>query len=205
MVILPLYKRPVPAEDPINRDMVRETPMHWMIRIARTIKRIMDKVNFVLAFVCGALVFFYMFLVGANITGRYLFNNPVDGTLEIGQLVLASVIFFSLAYTQKEGAHIRVIAVLKTLPQKWQNSFETVILAIGFLIMVLMAWRALPFALESFRMREVHMSVDVPIWPTKFIFFIGWCILGLQFLQEFLNKILPKSGSEKNSHLSESK
>lgn len=179
--------------------------MHWMIRISRTAKQIMDKVNFVLAFICGALVFFYMFLVGANITGRYLFNHPVDGTLEIGQLVLASVIFFTLAYTQKEGAHIRVIAVLKTLPQKWQDGFETAILAIGFLVMVLMAWRALPFALESFRMREVHMSVDVPIWPTKFIFFIGWCILGLQFLQEFLNRILPKAGSEKIQHLPESK
>ena len=179
--------------------------MRWVIRVTRTTKKVMDKVNFVLAFVCGALVFFYMFLVGANITGRYLFNRPVDGTLEIGQLMLASVIFFSLAYTQKEGAHIRVTAVLKTLPQRWQDRFESAILAIGFLIMIIMAWQALPFALESFHMREVHMSVDVPIWPTKFIFFVGWCILGLQFLLEFLDRVLPKSGSEKNQRLQDSK
>ena len=165
----------------------------------------MKRVNTVLAFFCGALVFFYMFLVGANITGRYVFNNPVYATLEIGQLVLASVIFFSLAYTQNQDAHIRVTAVLKTLPKKWQNIFETAILAIGFLIMILMAWKALPFALESFEMREVHMSVDVPIWPTKFIFFFGWCLLGLQFLLEFLNRILPKLSSEKNPRPQEGK
>ena len=71
--------------------------------------------------------------------------------------------------------------------------------------MILMAWKSLPFALESFEMREVHMSVDVPIWPTKFIFFFGWCILGLQFLLEFLNRVLGKSGSEEIQRLQESK
>ena len=164
----------------------------------------MKRVNTVLAFFCGALVFFYMFLVGANITGRYLFNNPVYATLEIGQLVLASVIFFSLAYAQMENAHVRVTAVQKILPHKWQDKFETAILFVGFLMMILMAWRSLPFALESFEMREAHVSVDVPIWPTKFIFFFGWCILGLQFLLEFLNRVLPKSGSKKRQHPQES-
>ena len=171
-----------------------------MTNIVHHTKKVMDRVNLVLASICGALVFFYMFLVAANITGRYIFNRPIDGTLEIGQLVLASVIFFSLAYTQKEDAHIRVTAVLKMLPQSWQNRFEAGILLIGFLIMILMAWRAFPFAMESFRMREVHMSVDVPIWPTKFIFFIGWCILGLEFFLEFLNRILPTPGPEKLQH-----
>ena len=174
--------------------MVNKVP--WMITVARTSVQFMKRVNTKLALVSGALVFFYMFLVGANITGRYVFNRPIDGTLEIGQLVLASVIFFSLAYVQVKDAHIRVTAVLKILPCKWQDKFETAILAVGFVMMILMAWRSLPFALESFEMREVHMSVNVPIWPTKFIFFFGWCLLGLQFLLEFLNRILWKFGSE---------
>ena len=178
--------------------------MPSMINIVHKTKKILYRVNLALASICGALVFLYMFLVGTNITGRYLFNKPIDGTLEIGQLVLASVIFFSLAYTQQEDAHIRVTAVLKTLPQRWQNRFETAILAIGFLVMILMAWRAFPFAMESLRMREVHMSVDVPIWPTKFIFFVGWSILGLQFLLEFLNRILPTPGPQKIQRLQES-
>jgi TRAP-type mannitol/chloroaromatic compound transport system permease small subunit len=78
-----------------------------------------------------------------------------------------------------------------------RDKFETVILVVGFLMMILMAWRSLPFAMESFHMREVHMSVDVPIWPTKFIFFIGWSMLGFQFFIEFINRIIPESDSEK--------
>lgn len=171
--------------------------MPWLMNAARASLKFMKRINTVLALICGALVFLYMFLVGTNITGRYLFNHPVYGTLEIGQLVLASVIFFSLGYAQIEDAHIRVTAVQKILPRKWQDKFETAILIVGFLMMILMAWRSLPFAVESYELREVHMSVDVPIWPTKFIFFFGWCILGLQFLLEFLNRVLLSSGSEK--------
>ena len=172
--------------------------MHGMIKAARACKDFMGKLNIVIAVMCGAIVFFYMFLVSTNIAGRYFFNRPIDGTLEIGQLVLATVIFFNLAHAQMKNAHIRVVAVLEFLPQKWRDKIETIILAVGFLMMVLMAWRSIPFAMESFRMKEVHMSVDVPIWPTKFIFFIGWSMLGFQFFIEFINRIIPDSGAEKS-------
>ena len=172
-----------------------------MTKAAHACKAFMGKLNIAVAVICGAIVFFYMFLVSTNIAGRYFFNRPIDGTLEIGQLVLATVIFFNLAHAQMKDTHIRVVAVLELLPQKWRNKIETAILAIGFLMMVLMAWRSIPFAIESFRMREVHMSVDVPIWPTKFIFFIGWSMLGFQFFIEFINRIIPESDPEKSPGL----
>jgi TRAP-type C4-dicarboxylate transport system permease small subunit len=170
--------------------------MHAIIIASSATIRLMKRVNSALAAVCGGLVFLYMFLVAGNITGRYIFNRPVSGTLEIGQLVLASVIFFSLGYTQMLDAHIRVTVVLKSLPQRWQERFQAAILATGFLMMIIMAWRALPFAVESFRIREVPMSVDVPVWPTKFIFFIGWSLLGFQFFLEFVDRIFLKPNLE---------
>lgn len=172
--------------------------MHGIIRAAHACRAFMGKLNIGIAVICGTIVFLYMFLVSSNIAGRYFFNRPIDGTLEIGQLVLATVIFFNLAHAQMKDSHIRVIAVLELLPRRWRNRIETGILAVGFLMMVLMAWRSIPFAMESLRMREVHMSVDVPIWPTKFIFFIGWSMLGFQFLIEFINRILPEPDKEKS-------
>jgi TRAP-type C4-dicarboxylate transport system permease small subunit len=143
-------------------------------------------------------VYLYMFLVSGNIGGRYFFNKPIDGTMEIGQIVLASVIFFNLAYAQMKGAHIRVTAVLELMPKPWRWKIETAILALGFLLMAMLAWRAYPFAMYSFHLREVHMSVDVPIWPTKFIFLIGWSMFGMQFLLEFLGRILPDVNPDKD-------
>ena len=161
-------------------------------------KRIMNRINILAAVFGGLLVFAYMFLVSANISGRYFFNRPIDGTMEIGQIVLATVIFFNLAYAQMEGAHIRVTAVLERLPVIWRERVETAIKAVGFIVMALLAWRSFPFAMESFHLREAHMSVDVPIWPTKFIFFIGWCMFGVQFLLEFLNRIVTGSDHKRD-------
>jgi TRAP-type C4-dicarboxylate transport system permease small subunit len=169
-------------------------PMRWIVENARAVYRILSRINAVVALVCGVLVFCYMFLVIANVTGRYAFASPVDGTMEIGQLVLASVIFFSLAYAQMKRSHIRVRAVLEHLPLKWQEILEIATLAVGFLVMILLAWRALPFALESYNLKEVHVAVDVPIWPTKFIFFIGWTLFGIQFFVELINRVLAKLG-----------
>jgi len=168
--------------------------MRWIVKSARIAYRILCRVNAVVALACGVLVFCYMFLVIANVTGRYSFNSPVYGTMEIGQLVLASVIFFSLSYAQMKRSHIRVRAVLERLPPNWQEIFEISILAVGFLVMILLAWRALPFALESYNLKEVHVAIDVPIWPTKFIFFIGWTLFGIQFFVEFVNRVLAKLG-----------
>ena len=161
----------------------------WIMSASKS----MRKINMVAAFFCGVLVFLYMFLVSFNIAGRYLFNTPLNGTMEIGQLVLASIIFFNLAYAQGEKAHIRVTAVLDQFPSKWRHRIETITLVIGFLMMMIMAWRSVIFAVESFHIREAHMSVDVPIWPTKFIFLIGWIMLGIQFFLEILSRIFAKS------------
>lgn len=177
--------------------------MHGIMKAARLCQAFMGRLNIGIAVICGTIVFLYMFLVSTNIAGRYFFNRPIDGTLEIGQLVLATVIFFNLAHAEMKNSHIRVVAVLELLPRKWRDKIETAILAVGFLMMVLMAWRSIPFALESFHMREVHMSVDVPIWPTKSIFFIGWSMLGFQFLIELINRIIPESDTEESPGLQE--
>lgn len=169
--------------------------MDKLTSIACSTTRIMNRVNTVLALICGGIVFLYMFIVSANITGRYVFNSPVNGTLEIGQMVLAIVIFFSLGYAQMGDSHIRVTVILNSLPAKWQKRVEASIFIIGCLMMILMAYKALPYALESFAIRETHMSVDVPIWPTKFIFFIGWCLMAFQFFLEFINKLILEDKS----------
>lgn len=151
--------------------------------------RIADKVNAVLAGISGIILFLYMFLVSGNIIGRYLFKTPINGTLETGQMVLACVIFFGIAYTQASDSHIRVTVIINSLPPRIQRFIEIYIYAAGTAMMALMAYKALPFAIDSYQMNETNLSVNVPIWPTKFIFFIGWTLMGIRFFLELLKKI----------------
>ncbi|WP_355660526.1 TRAP transporter small permease [Halomonas salifodinae] len=58
--------------------------------------------------VAGATLFALMLLTTADVTGRYFFNNPILGTVELTQLMLAAVVFLSLPVVCWREAHISV-------------------------------------------------------------------------------------------------
>jgi len=62
----------------------------------------------ILANVSVALLAIMLFLGVTDVLGRYLFNRPVTGTLEIFEILLPGIVLLSLAYTQLNKAHIRV-------------------------------------------------------------------------------------------------
>ena len=65
-------------------------------------------------FALGAL----MFLGAIDVIGRYVFNYPIMGALEISQILLAALVFFGLAYTQMGRKHITVGLAYAKLPPR---------------------------------------------------------------------------------------
>lgn len=153
---------------------------------------------------CGVLLFLAMLEVIADVTGRYLFANPVPGTLEIGESLLAFVIFLSLAYVLIRGGHIRVTLFTERLPPKWQAWFDIFATAVGFSLMLLIAWQSLPFALHSYKLKEVGVCFPIPLYPAKVAFFVGSTLFCIQFFIQFISHLLrglsiqiPASGEKK--------
>src|SRR3989304_943515 len=63
----------------------------------------------------GAALLVMMLLVGADISGRRVLNKPIPGTFEVTEFLIAFVVFFALAYTQKAGGHVRVLVLTSRL------------------------------------------------------------------------------------------
>ena len=49
------------------------------------------------------IIMFLMFFASAEIIGRYIFNSPIPGHVEIVELIMAGVVFFGVAYTERTG------------------------------------------------------------------------------------------------------
>ena len=65
----------------------------------------------------GVCMFLIMMFVGAgDVIGRYVFNRPISGALEISQIAMLGVILFFLAYTQAKKGHITVEVVFNRYP-----------------------------------------------------------------------------------------
>ena len=91
----------------------------------------MTRINTPLVVFAGGLFFLYMFNVIADVTGRYAFLSPVQGTTEIGELVLPMATFLSFAYLQMHDAHIRVTLIPDRLPASWRAGFDIFAILVG--------------------------------------------------------------------------
>lgn len=56
----------------------------------------------------GATLFAMMLLTTADVTGRYFFNSPILGTVELTQLMLAALVFLSLPVVCWREEHVSV-------------------------------------------------------------------------------------------------
>jgi TRAP-type C4-dicarboxylate transport system permease small subunit len=141
--------------------------------------------------ISSVATFAMMVLVVANIFGRYLLNKPLDGTLEFTESLLVLIIFLSLALTQYDGGHIRVTLLTRRLPKTWAQALNVFCMLCGAAFFSWCAYAAWRFALQSWSFKEQEWGTVVfPLYPVKFVVFIGLFMLAIQFLLDAIAETL---------------
>jgi len=136
---------------------------------------------------CGLIsavaTFVMMVLVVANVVGRYLLNRPLTGTLEFTESLLVLIIFLSVALTQYDGGHIRVTLLTRRLPRRWARALGVFCMLCGAAFFAWCGYAAWIFAAQAYSFNEQEWGTVVfPLWPMKFVVFIGIALLAVQFL-----------------------
>jgi len=138
---------------------------------------------------CGLLLFVFIFMVVSDVSGRYLFLKPVPGTQEVGENVLAFVIFLGWAAVLANRQHIRVLIMVDRLPLRWRAGLEMLALAIGLAMMAPIAYYSVTFAYNSYVMKEVGFTYNVPRYPGKMAFALGSTLFAIQLLITFFARL----------------
>jgi TRAP-type C4-dicarboxylate transport system permease small subunit len=136
---------------------------------------------------CGLIsavaTFVMMVLVVANVAGRYLLNKPLTGTLEFTESLLVLIIFLSVALTQYDGGHIRVTLMTRRLPKRAARVLSIGCMLCGAAFFAWCGYAAWVYAAQSYSFNEHEWGeVVFPLWPMKFVVFIGIVLLAVQFL-----------------------
>ena len=141
------------------------------------------RVLYALGLLAGMTTFAMMVLVVANAISRFLFNAPVTGAFEITQSMLPILILLSLALTQFREGHIRVVLLTRRLSPFWRRLVLSLAALLGAGFFAWCAYGGWGFAMQSYAMNEQEWgAVRFPIYPVKFIVFLGLALLALQFL-----------------------
>lgn len=131
-----------------------------------------------------------------NVFGRYVFKTPLKGAVEIVQLLLVIIVYFSVAYTEVRKGHVTMDEVVGHFP-RWIKLILTSIMyfAAGVFILI-MGWQSWILAVEHTQpVLRVTDVLHLPIAPVVFVMAIGMVLFGLELL---LNAFSPLSRKDSN-------
>lgn len=141
--------------------------------------------------VAGYTTFAMMILVIANAAGRFLFNTPVSGAFELTESMLTVLVFLSLALTQYEGGHIQVVLLTQRLPHLPKKLARLMAYALGAAFFLWCAQAAWGYAVKSYLINEQQWgAIRYPLYPIKFVVFIGLALLAIQYVLGFIRQAL---------------
>ncbi|RJQ75222.1 MAG: TRAP transporter small permease [Desulfobacteraceae bacterium] len=160
-------------------------------------KRFWSEINDKLAIFSGILLGFTMFVIGIEVIARYIFNSPIIGVVDVVTVLIPLFVFLPLASAEIHDKHIRVEFVTSRWRPIWQSTLDMFAYLCGLILMILMAWVLLGFAIDAFNAGQYLPGLRrIRVWPSKFGMALGAALFAIQCLINFL-----KSGGNIKQHL----
>jgi len=148
--------------------------------------RALYRLERVLALLSGLAVFSLMVLAVISVAGRNFFNAPLPGYVDWIEQAMPLIAFMGVAYTQRDGGHIRMDILVGALRGRalWAAEFVTTALILA--LMALLVWgswahfqRSFDFAAPMWS-RDSSMDIALPLWPAKLLAPVAFSVLCLR-------------------------
>ena len=149
-------------------------PKNMVDKIIGNIKISIKSLSAVSSFLLGAMIL----IVVANVVGRFLFNLPVFGTIELVELMMVIICFFAIPYTSMNRGHVRITLFINLLPKRVQKILGRIssLLTVG--IFSIITYQAAVNTWYYFK--NLNHCTDIfefPLAPFRAVMFLGFVIL----------------------------
>lgn len=144
------------------------------------------KLESAFALLSGLAVFSLMMLAVISVTGRHSINQPLPGYVDWIEQAMPLIAFMGVAYTQRNGGHIRMDILVSFLKGRslWAVEFITAFLMLA--VMLLLIWGSWAHFGRSFDFsaplwsRDSSMDIALPLWPAKLLAPVAFSVLALR-------------------------
>ena len=148
----------------------------------------LHKVESVLALVSGLAIFSLMLLAVVSVVGRHFFNMPLPGYVDWIEQVMPLIAFMGIAYTQRNGGHIRMDMLVAQLNGRALWLFEWLTILCVLALILLLIWGSWAHFSRSFDFsvpwwsRDSSMDIALPLWPAKLVVPLAFSVLALRLM-----------------------
>ena len=153
----------------------------------------LHKIETLFALISGLAVFSLMMLAVISVTGRHSINQPLAGYVDWIEQAMPLIAFMGVAYTQRNGGHIRMDILVSFLKGRslWAVEFITVLFML--LVMILIIWGSWAHFARSFDFnapmwsRDSSMDIALPLWPAKILAPVAFSLLAIRLMLQLIS------------------
>jgi TRAP-type C4-dicarboxylate transport system permease small subunit len=136
----------------------------------------------------GLGMLFILMLIGtADVIGRYLFNSPILGEVELSKILTVGIVILGWAYVQANKAHIRLTFVVSRFPPRAQAITDFVTSILSLVLFSLIAWQAVMVGLQCLEEHRVITIIHIPVAAMHFMVSAGASLICLEFIIQLIN------------------
>ncbi len=155
----------------------------------RLVERLLRGIVTAGAFTGVSCIIALMFLTVVTVSFRAI-GIAFPGTYTLAEILLIPSISFSLAYAAYEGAHTRVELMTSILPPRLASLLDALMLALGTVFWVVVAYAGTLEALKSARNQEQAPILGFPVTPFRWMLVIAITLLCLVLVVQVVQALL---------------
>lgn len=151
---------------------------------------------------CGVLACVFMagiaVLVLMSAAGRW-FSLGWQGLAEYSGYCMAASSFLGLAYTFRNGGHIRVTVIIQFFNDQWRRGAEIFCLGAGSFLATYLAWYSVRLVYFSWAINDVSQGADAtPLWIPQLGMAVGAVALAVAMIERLVD-VLQGAEVERDS------
>jgi TRAP-type transport system small permease protein len=160
--------------------------------LIHSISRWFDSVTSVLNWIGYISLAGIVLLTSADVIGRYCFNSPLLGAVEITELSMAILAGFAMLYTTTQRMHISVDLFFVRFSKRIQLIVDSFGSLLGFGIWGIIAWQVYALGTRMFKAGDVSNFLHIPVGPFQFTLALGLALHGLTLLFQGIRPLITK-------------
>jgi C4-dicarboxylate transporter DctQ subunit len=154
--------------------------------------KVFDQINFIMVIISAILLLGLTFIVGADITLRYLLYRPLGWVKEVSEYILVFLGFLAAAWILKEDGHVKMDLVLSKVSPRAQTMMNLITSTISTIVVLIITWFSVRVISNFYMTKLVAPSVlEPPKWILLTPIFVGCSLLTIQFIRrtyDFIGK-----------------
>ncbi len=164
-------------------------------------ERPLSRVEGALMLLAGIMLFLMMANITADVAFKYLFNQPIAGTLElVANYYMVAAVFLPLAYVQSQQGHIRVEIFSQLMSERGTARVDVFAGFVSLIYIGFLAWTALEHAIHQTIVGEDWeiLGWNMPIWPARWLVSLGIVVFIVRLLYDTRHNL----DAARNAHVS---